>query len=154
MEKIDTSEYSPKIQAMFADLARWQNNIIEMKEKFSLGEEIADKFKEFYCYGDFCYILKTVSLSFQFTSFKQAKAVLRFMAEKKIKRTGKVSKSEVYNYLSWPFDGFVIKGIFEKPESTCKFVKVGVKLVEQPIYEMRCDEAMDPVFEESVVEAQ
>ncbi len=125
----------------------------ENSKRFEFLDKIKEEFKD--CYSNsFSYAPCTQwEITFQFETFAQAKRVLRRMAEAGIKREGKVIQSAEFGMMIWNFKYWKITGYFKsEKENACKYVKTGTKMVEQPIYELKCTEAFDPKFVPAVVE--
>jgi hypothetical protein len=96
--------------------------------------------------------LSSFDVNFKFDKFSDAKKVLRFMALNKQKRVGKVQQMADAQQMVWRFEKIKIIGNFKKDGGTCRYVQTGVELVEQPIFELQCEEVFDVNFVETVVE--
>lgn len=86
-----------------------------------------------------------------------ATPVLRFLASKGYRLRGDAEKMTYTAGWQWKVSGdegtIEVRGHFaDQPEATCKMVQTGSKTVEQPIYEMQCEEVVPPSAEETTLE--
>ncbi len=150
----------PKRPALHAECQRYLDSIPEMvktvkanSKRYEFLDKLKEEFKDCYSYCGAYAPMKHWDISFQFETFAQAKRVLRRMAEEGIKREGKVIQSSEYGQMVWNFKDWKITGHFKsEKENACRYVQTGTKMVEQPIYELKCGEAFDPQFKPAVVE--
>lgn len=125
----------------------------ENSKRFEFLDALQAEFKDCYWYSNTYAPLKDWEVKFNFETFAQAKRVLRRMAEAGIKREGKVTQSAEYGTMTWRYKHWTIIGHFKSEKgNACRYVQVGTKTVEQPIYELKCAEAFDPQFAPAIKE--
>lgn len=151
---------APKRPELHKECLKYLETIPEMvktvkanSKRFEFLDSLKEEFKDCYSYCSAYAPCLHWEVTFQFETFAQAKRVLRRMAEAGIKREGKVIQSAEYGTMIWCFRNWKITGHFKsEKENACKYVKVGTKMVEQDIYELKCGEAFDPQFAPAVKE--
>jgi hypothetical protein len=159
-EGAQNPQETPKRPALHKECQRYLDSIPEMvktvkanSKRFEFLDKLKEEFQDCYSYSSAYAPCVQWEITFQFETFAQAKRVLKRMAEAGIKRDGKVIQSAEYGFMVWMFKDWKITGNFKsEKENACRYVKTGTKMVEQPIYELKCSEAFDPQFKPAVVE--
>ncbi len=149
---MERKTYHPMIESFLKDIPNQVAAAKKNNDFLCFVDKVKAEFESSYYYGTVYPTVHNVEMTFNFEKFSEAKRLLRYLAVNGYKRVGRVQELKESQMMIWKFDRFTIRGQFKKAESACHYVQVGTKMVEVPVYELKCPETIDPQFAPAVQE--